>query len=552
MSTKPLPPLARRTAALRGAGALALAAATTGLAQNTAPAPSPDVAALRSEMRAEREAYEARITELERRLAAVERPGAASPAATGTTSTTASGASLEQRVATLERNTRENSEALEEVFAPNFVAEGLPKDATRNFELHGYLRAGYGVNQSGGGQQQITHPDGLFQIGPGRLGNEQDTYGELTFKYNFPTEEDGPRFAFQSTLAFKYAGDKNNYTTPGVGGVDNDGDGQIDQIRYDNGGDILFREAFVTASNVLATAPDVTFWAGQRFYDRHDIHVYDYYFLDMSGYGGGVEKIALGPGKLAVAYLGGTEDDFPVENNNWPTKQAVDIRWSELPAFGGKGMLWVAPMWATGGNGNPDVQFRDEFGVAAGWIQMNTLAKGFNKLGLQWGYGVASQFNTYISAINFQGADVIEDAETWQVTEQFVWQFSDQFSLMAAGIVNYLEGGTRYASGTDRLFASAVVRPIYMFTKHIGLETEFGFDWIDDVRYTPEKDSTTLGKITIAPVIKPSGSFWSRPEIRVYASYFFWNDEPGYYSPNGVGPGDRSSWNFGIQAETWW
>lgn len=539
-TTKPLK-RARATAALCGLGAFAALAAA---AQAQTPA---DLDAIRAEMKAAREAYEARIADLERRLAAVERPAAATSGAAAP----APAPALEQRVAALERATKENTDALDEVFAPNFVAEGLPKDATRNFEFHGYLRAGYSVNQDGYGQQRITHPDGLFEIAPGRLGAEPDTYGELTFKYNFPADEGGPKFSIQSTLAYKYIGERNNYTTPGVGGVDNNGDGQVDQIRYDNGGDILFREAFVSASNVIATAPDVTFWAGQRFYDRHDIHIYDYYFLDMSGYGGGVEKIDLGPGKLAVAYLGGTEDDFTVENGNWITKQAIDIRWSELPTFGGKGMLWIAPMYAKGGAGE-GVNFDEELGVAAGWVQMNTLAKGYNKWSLQYGYGVASQFNTYISAINFQGAGVVDDTETFQFTDQFVWQFNDQFSLMAATIVNYSDSGVRYASGSDRLFVSGAVRPIYMFTKHLGLETELGVDWSDDVRYDDREGSATLGKITVAGVIKPSGAFWSRPEIRAFVSYFRWMGEPGYYSPNGVDSNDRSSWNIGVQAETWW
>ncbi len=158
----PYPALARsrirRTAALCTLGALALS--PTGLARTSA-----DLDAIRAEMKAARELYEARITE---RLAAVEKapPAAAAPA---------SAPALEQRLAALVKSNQENSAALEEVFAPNFVAEGLPKDVTRNFEFHGYLRAGYAVNQSGGGLERVTHPDGLFEIGPGRLGNEPDS-----------------------------------------------------------------------------------------------------------------------------------------------------------------------------------------------------------------------------------------------------------------------------------------------------------------------------------------------------------------------------------------
>jgi maltoporin len=526
----------RSTAAILGLGAFAALAVA---AQAQTPS---EIEALRAEMRTAREAYENRIAELERRLSAVERAPAA-PAPGAPPAPPADTPAIEQRVAALERATKENSEALEEVFAPGFVAEGLPEDATRNFEFHGYLRAGYGINQSGGGQQRITHPDGLFEISPGRLGAEPDTYGELTFRYNFPADEGGPQFSVQSTLAYKYLGERSNYTTPTF-----DPSGP----EWRSNGDLLFREAFITATNVFATAPDLRFWIGQRFYDRHDIHVHDYYFLDMSGYGGGVENIVLGPGKLAVAYLGGTRDSAVVDNRgNTLTKQAIDIRWSELPAFGGKGLLWVAPMYLNGGPGvNPD----SEFGVAAGWVQMNTLSKGYNKWSIQYGYGPASQFNTYVSAVDYQPTGTLEDAETFQFTNQTVWQFSDQFSLMGAVIVNYNENGSRGDgwSSSDRLFVSAAVRPIYMFTKHLGLTTEVGVDWADDVRYDERRGSATLGKVTVAGIIKPSGAFWTRPELRAYVSYFRWMGEPGYYSPNGTRDEDRSSWNFGLQAETWW
>jgi maltoporin len=43
----------------------------------------------------------------------------------------------------------------------------------------------------------------------------------------------------------------------------------------------------------LKAAPEITFWAGERFY-RFDIDPMDYYWLDMSGYGAGVKNINIG------------------------------------------------------------------------------------------------------------------------------------------------------------------------------------------------------------------------------------------------------------------
>ena len=66
-------------------------------------------------------------------------------------------------------------------------------------------------------------------------------------------------------------------------------------------------EAFVEMKNVIKSAPGVTFWAGQRFYDRYDIHPSDYFFLNTSGIGAGAYGIQVGPGLLQLAYFGGIQ-----------------------------------------------------------------------------------------------------------------------------------------------------------------------------------------------------------------------------------------------------
>jgi hypothetical protein len=70
------------------------------------------------------------------------------------------------------------------------------------------------------------------------------------------------------------------------------------------------REAFIEAKNFIKSAPEITFWGGQRFLDRHDIHIHDYFFDDYSGYGLGVYNIDFGFGKLNLSYLGGIKDDI--------------------------------------------------------------------------------------------------------------------------------------------------------------------------------------------------------------------------------------------------
>src|SRR6516162_10648985 len=78
--------------------------------------------------------------------------------------------------------------------------------------------------------------------------------------------------------------------------------------QFVNGSQWAMRQAFLEGKNFIKSAPEITVWAGQRFYDRHDIYIHDLFFDDYSGYGMGVDNIDLGFGKFEMAYLGGSRD----------------------------------------------------------------------------------------------------------------------------------------------------------------------------------------------------------------------------------------------------
>src|SRR5258705_10880651 len=74
------------------------------------------------------------------------------------------------------------------------------------------------------------------------------------------------------------------------------------------------REAFIQMGNILQSQPNAKFWAGERYYRRQHIEIDDFYPLDMSGYGAGVEDLNVRIGKLAVGYLGGARPDIFTDN----------------------------------------------------------------------------------------------------------------------------------------------------------------------------------------------------------------------------------------------
>lgn len=495
---------------LAGLGSLVLLATAQAQSQ-------PDLEQLQAQLKA----MQATIQDLQQKV--TELSTTAQPAAASTETR-----ALSERVAALEAESVETAKAI---------------DILDNFEFHGYVRTGFGVNQSGSQQQKPLNPDGLGASLPGRLGNEPDTYGELIFKYHLPqATPDSVKFDFVTNLMFQQNRDKASYLN--ISTTDSN---------------IGVREAYFTASNVIKTSPDVTFWAGSRYYDRRDIHRTDYFWLDMSGYGGGVEHIPFGPGKLSVAYLNGASNTAGATITGEDlTKQVLDLRYGDLKAFGGKGTLWLSASYLNGGNPavGPAATYPEATsGFGIGWIQENKFGDNVtNTAALLYGTGSSSQFDTYVSGYIGAPRGALDDSKTVSFIDSIVWQASERFSVAADAVIQWNDLGFTPAggSGSDRTYVAVGARPIYMFTDVFGAALEVGYDYATDNRTTAGDDSPSLGKITFAPLIRPSGNFFARPELRLYATYYLWDDFPAGSQINGRSGASAGSWNFGVQAEAWW
>ena len=62
----------------------------------------------------------------------------------------------------------------------------------------------------------------------------------------------------------------------------------------------------------------------------------------------------------------------------------------------------------------------------------------------------------------------------------------------------------------------------------------------------------SLGIFTIAPTIKPRGGFFTRPELRAFATFAVWSDELKGAIGGSPYANQNYGWIFGVQAETWW
>jgi maltoporin len=389
------------------------------------------------------------------------------------------------------------------------TVDAMPKA----FEFHGYLRSGFGINYKGGDMDAFQAPGAYSKY---RLGNETDTYGELLFQNNWLNSSgDGVQFNTQVRVGFALEGNNN----------------------YDDTVQFRIREAFAEARNVIPKAPGMAFWAGERFYDRHDVHITDFFFLDKSGFGGGFTDLKVGPGKLNVAFLGGsqgavTPPDVTPEFGR-RTKKSLDFRYKglQLPADSTL-TLWGDLVFQSPATDDDSTIF----GFAVGAIHEKNMMGGFNKLTAMYGRGPGAGFNTY------QGPGE-DDAFNLRIVEQFVIQPSERLSMMGTAVFQLVNPGN---DGPNSTWISAGVRPIYQFTQYLSLATELGVD----TAAPDEGDYNTVAKLTVAPQIAAGPTFWARPSLRAFVTMAFWNEEGVTGGP--AFADDTFGMTMGLQAESWW
>ena len=407
-------------------------------------------------------------------------------------------------------------------------------DLPRPLEFHGYLRSGFGMNGEGGKMEAFKAPGAAAKY---RLGNESDTYGEIGLTHNWLRQDDPLKSPYvRANVMVSYSTAQNfSYDS-----LNNQGQGN----------DFALRQAYVEAGNVFQSVPDIRFWAGQRYYRRHDIHINDFYYLDMSGYGGGIEDVPVGQiGKFAFAWLGGSVDNYATDSGN-VAKQNFDLRLYDVKAPFGKVTFWGDYSYTDGGDlrnpvaGGP-VEVQSTGGWALGLIHRTDDGKlwgGYNEFTVQYGQGAAYNF---ASTLDASGPD-LDEAWRFRVTDHITIQPSPHFSMQLVGLYEDTEFG---GPNSRNQWASAGVRPIYHLTDRFSLALETGIDWAKSDSLGTEG---ALWKITFAPQISRGGKFFSRPVIRPFVTWGIWSDDfEGQIGGNAY-ENATDGLSYGIQAEAWW
>ena len=94
--------------------------------------------------------------------------------------------------------------------------------------------------------------------------------------------------------------------------------------------------------------------------------------------------------------------------------------------------------------------------------------------------------------------------------------------------VNDKNGFISSASAYSHLFTVGI-RPYYWLWGPFAIQGSFGYAYLSNNRSTGAAfgEGGSLGVFTIAPTIKPRGGFFTRPELRAFATFAVWSDSQG-------------------------
>ena len=458
------------------------------------------------------------------------------------------------------------------------VALALGSIPASAVDFHGYMRSGLNYATQGGD----AYCEGGHFLG--RLADECDTYAEISLSQEVFNKNNN-KFTVNTLVAYGTEG--GNWDHQGNSWQAVGGEGPW------NGQSVTLREAWAG----YEMPSGIQLWAGKRYYQRKDIHIMDYYYLNNSGNGFGVENIDTGLGAVSVAIIkqqtdyGWTAEDADgdKDRNSWK----LDARWSGIPLWT-DGSLDIAMIYAWQNlsesqkkefsrttkahwefvedgkydekTGKPYTYVKEDtdtkkkndrranngYLAMIEWTQGNFFG-GFNKLSFSYGHDALSVAGNHAgdyvapypqkgSSYRFIDWGVIEQP-SWNLGYAFIWNHHNVFDE------NETEGGLGI-TGTDFNF---VLRPSYKWSDFTSTVLEFGYYNFTNNQLTNGKvvhgDSRKRAtKLTLAQQWTPGSQFWARPSIRVFASWLSGNA----YDHKFDDKNDSHQITLGAQVEAWW
>jgi maltoporin len=418
-------------------------------------------------------------------------------------------------------------------------------------DFNGYMRAGVGQNIEGG--SATSYGNGGSGHRAGRLGDETDTFVEVAFSEEVYNEDDK---SFMIKTLFGWGTDEGDIDKQGNAWQGVGGNGPWGEQRTS------IREVYAKGD-----FGDYSLWAGKRYHQRRDIHIMDFYYINNSGYGAGIEDVETDYGTINIAWIQNAEDwqdnyAGGPQGDDWRRQNKLDMRLLGTKVSE-KGTLDFALIYgaATLSDGqqanlaNEDASDSDGFFATIEHTQGGLIGGGFNKAVVQYGSGGYATIGAFVNhagevmdAVDGDGWRLID----WGVLKAGSWNFGWSAMYAKRDITEVVPdtfddddnklGGNSFLDGEND-FWNVVVRPSFEWNDLMSTVLELGHsnnkaeggDWED------------LSKITLAQQWQAGSGFWSRPALRFYVSHV-----AGDVVDARNAQGDDQETMVGAQVEAWW
>jgi maltoporin len=407
---------------------------------------------------------------------------------------------------------------------------GKMKPKGVSLEFAGYARAGVGLAIRGG--KQVCYGLGGADT-KWRLGNECDYVIEPQFTGRIVNGSDGSSWGV--------------VVMPGLYRTWNDPNGADKTFQSNIPAE--FRQIYFFGENIPQLAHGRV-WGGRRYYDRLHLDINDQFLEIHDSDGAGVEDMAVGPGKLSIAFLMNPNfEDQQVAN---PTVGMPAISTANLAPF-------KLNVRYTGIKTAPDGDLQLWAGFHGWSTSADKADAGVNIASPDYllRFGAYHTLNKVLGGSNFVGAKVEYGPNhfLWRAVLQEQMQFNNGHT--AADVI------AEFRSGKDNdvtnNWLSVGGRVDTQLSGPFRFLLEAGVD-----RVMPETgDAPLLFKVTPCLAVSAGDGSGSRPTFRLFYTHGFWNDA-AKSSPLGVASsqtgkglqqiyGDKTNGgSVGLQAEAWW
>lgn len=394
-------------------------------------------------------------------------------------------------------------------------------------EFHGYLRTGTGSTSEGGKQACFGLNGAPAKY---RLGNECETYGEIAFGQGFGKPDAGGPWAKYNLM---------------LATIENNSASDFENSKGSSF-DIASRQNYVEAGGLFSSDAlrKSKIWVGKRYYNRHDVHINDFYYWNNSGLGAGIEDMQFGAAKYAFAYhskgdatLNGdltTPGDLVNGlNTRRFSLRAYDINVNPNGKLETEVVLLKGDSVSGNNEGSGAILFAEH-------TQSGVFGNGFNKFAVVIGSD-AGAGGAFLPTFG-DATETAKGSELRLVEQMYFAPKGSNWSGLATAVLQEVKPDV----GDKQTWLSLGVRPQYQFTDTFSLAVEVGHDRVETGGV-----AANLTKFTIAPQLALARGFWARPVFRAFATFAKWNEAAGTVA-NGVFGAKTSGMSYGVQVEAWW